>query len=151
MNTRRRSALAIATLICAAAAATGPTADALAAPAAPAVPPSLADTISVQTSWTRLWQSTISKDYMQAYGKWISQGYREPNGSRIARGVFSCTGGGEETLTVRNLDTGQKESKTHRCNGDRHHTPVVSYRNGETVKLILKGSKKTTVEAWAGR
>ncbi|MFE2972198.1 hypothetical protein ACFXKC_53355 [Streptomyces sp. NPDC059340] len=151
MNTRRRPALAIATLICAAAAASGVSTEALAAPAATAAPATLADTISVQTSWTKVWQSTISKDYMQAYGKWISQGYREPNGSRIARGVFSCTGGGEETLTVWNLDTGQKESKTHRCNGDRHHTPVVGYHKGETVKLILKGRKKTTVEAWAGR
>ncbi|WP_251091376.1 hypothetical protein [Streptomyces sp. Caat 7-52] len=147
MNTRRRSALAIATVMCAAAVASGPAAEALAAPAVT----TRTGTVSVQTSWTKVWQSTISKDYLDGHEKWISQGYRQPSGSRVARGVFRCTGHSEAKLTVWNLDTGQKKSKTHSCDGARHHTPVVAYQNGETLKLILTGGNTTSVEAWAGR
>ncbi|MEU3601561.1 hypothetical protein ABZ714_22985 [Streptomyces sp. NPDC006798] len=103
-------------------------------------------------TWSKRWETTISQDYLTSHGKkWTSQGYKLPNGSRMARGVFSCRGGGQATLTVFNLDTGTKRSKKHSCTGARRHTPVVAYRNGETVKLILKSGKKTKVEAWAGR
>ncbi|GAA3839032.1 hypothetical protein GCM10022403_084220 [Streptomyces coacervatus] len=149
MNTRRRSALAIASVMCATAVASG---SALTAPAATAATGTPTDTVSAQTSWTKEWQSTIGRDYMQSHHKWVSQGYRAPNGTREARGVFSCTGDDDQVkLTVWNLDTGAKQSKTGWCDGDRHHTPVVAYQNGETLKLILKGVKTTVVEAWAGR
>ncbi|MFI9204774.1 hypothetical protein [Streptomyces sp. NPDC053048] len=146
MNIRRSVVAATATVMLGSGLAMA--APATAAPAAPA-----ADSVSaqVQDSWTKVWQSTISGDYMASHGKWYSQGYKQPNGSRMARGVFTCWGGGEATLTVWNMDTGKKGKKTHRCDGVRHHTPVVGYQNGETVKLLLKGKKKTRVEAWAGR
>ncbi|WP_438453094.1 hypothetical protein [Streptomyces asiaticus] len=150
MNTRRRFPLAIATALCGAAVAAGPAAEALATSAAAASGTS-ASVVSVQTSWTRVWQASISKEYLQGHGKWVSQGYRLPNGSRVTRGVFSCGGDGRAKLTVWNMDTGKKKTETNWCNGVRRHTPVVGYHNGETIKLILKGNRNITVEAWAGR
>ncbi len=102
-------------------------------------------------SWTKLWQSQISKDYLQGHGRWVSQGDKLPAGSRMARGVFYCSGGGPAELTVLDLDSGQQGTKDYDCDGNRHYTPVVAYHNGETVKLILKSPQTTTVEEWAGR
>lgn len=141
MNVRRSVAVSAATIMLGGGLA-------LAAPAANAAP---TDGPAVQDSWSRLWTADISGDYLKSHSQWVSQGYKQPNGSRMARGVFSCSGNGTAKLTVLNLDTGQSKSKTHGCKGDRYHVDPVSYRNGETVKLILKGSKNTKVEAWAGR
>jgi hypothetical protein len=152
MNTRKRSALVIASVLCGAAVAAGPATEAIAAPTPTAASATSANSTSIQTSWTKVWQASVSRDYLQSHGnKWISQGYRQPNGSRMGRGVFTCGGNGSITLTVWNLDTGKKKSETNSCNGERHHTPVVGYQNGETLKLIVKGSKTSSMEAWAGR
>jgi hypothetical protein len=68
----------------------------------------------------------------------------------MGRGVFSCTGGGSASLIVWNLDTQQQEGRHGNCDGVRHHTPIVAYRNGETLKLKVDSKKTIKVEAWAG-
>ncbi len=68
----------------------------------------------------------------------------------MARGVFTCWGGGNAKLKVLVLDTGKSTTKKHRCNGKKHYA-TIAYKRGQTVKLVLNGSKDTRVEAWAGR
>jgi hypothetical protein len=116
-----------------------------------------------QGQWLKDWESTISKDYLDTHGhKWVSEAFPTNQGKvqgyNMARGVFSCTGGGRMNLVVWNLVTQQQEGKTHDCNGDRHHTPVVAFRKGESVKLVLESSgfitneaHTTKVEGWFGR
>ncbi|MFF9850442.1 hypothetical protein [Streptomyces litmocidini] len=146
MNLRRSLALSTATLMLGGGLAMGAAPAVSAAPAAPAPAPAAA-----QASWTNVWNASVSGDYLRSHGKkWVSQGYKLPRGTNMARGVFTCWGGGNAKLKVLILDTGKSSTKQHRCNGQKHYA-TVAYKRGETVKLILSGSKDTRLEAWAGR
>ncbi|WP_158827834.1 hypothetical protein [Streptomyces sp. NRRL S-118] len=106
---------------------------------------------AAKASWTNVWNAGISGDYLKSHGKkWVSQGYKLPRGTNMARGVFTCWGGGNAKLKVLVLDTGKSTTKKHRCNGKKHYA-TIAYKRGQTVKLVLNGSKDTRVEAWAGR
>ncbi|MFG1798446.1 hypothetical protein [Nocardia sp. NPDC049149] len=109
--------------------------------------------VEIETSWSKQWQSTIDRDYLVAHGnKWQSQNFSLPGGSNQGRAVFKCTGGGDAKVSIKNLNTGQVHSKTHNCNGDRHHVDPVAYRSGEALRIFIdRSSKTTTIEAWAGR
>ncbi|MFF4172372.1 hypothetical protein [Streptomyces sp. NPDC001744] len=144
MNLRRSLALSTATVMLGGGLALGAAPVVSAAPAAPAP-------VAAQASWTNVWNANISADYLRSHGrKWVSQGYKLPRGTNMARGVFTCWGGGNATLRVLILDTGKSVTKQHRCNGQKHYA-TVAYRRGQTVKLVLNGSKNTRLEAWAGR
>ncbi|MFI6105227.1 hypothetical protein [Streptomyces sp. NPDC051310] len=108
-----------------------------AAPAAPAP-------AAAKASWTNVWNAGISGDHLKSHGKkWVSQGYKLPRGTNMTRGVFTCWGGGNAKLKVLILDTGKSTTKKHYA--------TIAYKRGQTVELVLNGSKDTRVEAWAGR
>ncbi|MCS0634730.1 hypothetical protein NX801_03450 [Streptomyces sp. LP05-1] len=142
MNLHRSLALSTATVMLGGGLALGAAPAVSAAPAAPA---------AAQASWTNAWNATISGDYLKSHGKkWVSQGYKLPRGTNMARGVFTCWGGGNAKLKVLILDTGKSVTKQHQCNGKKHYA-TIAYKRGQTVKLVLNGSKNTRLEAWAGR
>ncbi|MFJ8587531.1 hypothetical protein ACIRD2_23185 [Streptomyces sp. NPDC093595] len=144
MNLRRSLALSTATVMLGGGLALGAAPAVSAAPAAPAP-------AAAKASWTNVWNAGISGDYLKSHGKnWVSQGYKLPRGTNMARGVFTCWGGGNAKLKVLILDTGKSTTKKHRCNGKKHYA-TIAYKRGQTVKLVLNGSKDTRVEAWAGR
>lgn len=97
-----------------------------------------------------LWNAGISGDYLKSHDKkWVSQGYKLPRGTTMARGIFTCWGGGNAKLKVLVLDSGKSYTKKHKCNGKKHYATVRA-TGGDTAKLILMGSKNTRVEAWVG-
>ncbi|MEU7278267.1 hypothetical protein AB0A69_05665 [Streptomyces sp. NPDC045431] len=152
MNLRRSLALSTATVMLGGGLAMGAAPAIAATPTAPA--PVAAEAapgpVATKAGWKNLWNADISGDYLKSHNKkWVSQGYKLPGGSTMARGVFTCSGGGNAKLKVLVLDSGKSTTKKHRCNGKKHYA-TVAYKSGETVKLILEGSKNTRVEAWAG-
>ncbi|MGK5641701.1 hypothetical protein ACSNOK_25775 [Streptomyces sp. URMC 126] len=122
---------------------------ALAAPAAIAAP-AQDDTVAqaqVQERWRNLWNADISGDYLKTHGKkWVSGQSLVPHGANMARGVFTCWGGGEASLTVK-VSGGGSNTKKHQCNGKKHYATVAA-KGGQSFNLILKGKKNTRVEAW---
>ncbi|MET9432271.1 hypothetical protein [Streptomyces sp. NPDC003036] len=156
MNLRRNLALTTATVMLGGGLAMGAAPATAATPAAPAPATATAAAqaapgpVVTKAGWKNLWNANISGDYLKSHNKkWVSQGYKLPGGSSMARGVFTCWGGGNAKLKVLILDTGKSTTKKHRCNGKKHYA-TVAYKRGETVKLVLEGSKNTRVEAWAG-
>ncbi|MDT0450663.1 hypothetical protein [Streptomyces hesseae] len=132
MNVRRSVAVSAATLMLGGGLA-------LAAPAANAA--------QAQEHWRNLWNADISGDYLGTHGhKWVSGFSPVPQGSNMARGVFTCWGGGEAGLTVK-VAGGGSYTKTHQCNGKKHYATVAA-KPGQAFNLILKGKKNTHVEAW---
>ncbi|MCC3775235.1 hypothetical protein [Streptomyces sp. UNOB3_S3] len=143
MNVRRSIAVSAATLMLGGGLA-------LAAPAANAAPAAQGTTAqgaTAQEHWRNLWNADISGDYLGTHGKkWVSGLTLVPSGANMARGVFTCWGGGEASLTVKVVGGGSN-TKTHRCNGVKHYATAAA-KPGQAFNLTLKGSKNTHVEAW---
>ncbi|GGP60454.1 hypothetical protein GCM10010214_37540 [Streptomyces abikoensis] len=123
---------------------------ALAAPAAANAAPAAAGTTTQAQAgehWRNLWNADISGDYLGTHGKkWVSGLTSVPSGANMARGVFTCWGGGEASLTVKVVGGGSY-TKKHQCNGKKHYATVAA-KPGQAFNLTLKGKKDTHVEAW---
>ncbi|KAK1179820.1 hypothetical protein B7755_017760 [Streptomyces sp. NBS 14/10] len=164
MNTHRRTGLAIAAVMCGAAVAAGPAAEAIAAPAPtsassvvtpqPLSAQGSADTAkgaaTVQAAAHRQWRSWISGDYLNRHGKkWVSQPYKA-KGKWAGAFVRCYNERAQMRVRILNVDAGRYIADTKKvCNPDASIKVWSNkFQRGDKLKIILMGNQGSYVSAY---